>query len=67
MVIWSSAEVGVFFALIGMIILKIWTVWHVAKKSNATREGRLIFVWGITGLTAFAVAAKSFISYQMGI
>lgn len=67
MILWTTTEVAVFIALIAMVILKIWTVCHVAKKSNASREGRIIFIWGISGLTAFAVIAKSYISYQMGI
>lgn len=66
MVIWSTSEKLVFVALLMMVILKLWTVWHVANRYKASCEGRMIFVWGITGMTAFAVVAKSYVSYQMG-
>lgn len=67
MVIWSTTEIAVFMAVLGMIAFKLWTVWHVSNKAKATIEGRMIFLWGIAGMTLFTLAAKSYISYQMGI
>lgn len=67
MVIWSDTEIAVFFVVLAMVGFKLWTVWHVSNKAKASFEGRLIFLWGIAGMTLFTLAAKSYISYQMGI
>ncbi|WP_415912155.1 hypothetical protein [Neptuniibacter sp. QD37_11] len=48
-----------------MILFKFWTVWHVSKKAQATIEGRMIFLWGIVGMSTFVLLAKTYISYQM--
>ena len=66
MVQWSTTEVAVFFALIGMVIFKLWTVWHVSLKSGANREGRAIFLGLLTGMTLFGVGAKFYISHMLG-
>ncbi|MFT6351523.1 MAG: hypothetical protein ACJAZ4_001036 [Neptuniibacter pectenicola] len=66
MVIWSTGEIVVFFAVIGMIIFKLWSVWHVSLKAGANREGRAIFLGLITGLTLFAITAKIYISHVLG-
>ena len=67
MVIWTATEIGVFIAVLLMVAFKLWTVWHVSNKAKATLEGRLIFLWGIAGMTAFTLLAKTYISYQMGL
>lgn len=67
MIIWSNTEIAVFLAVLAMVAFKLWTVWHVSNKSNATFEGRLIFLWGIAGMTVFAMLAKTYISYQMSM
>ena len=67
MVAWSNTEITVFFAVLGMVAFKLWSVWHVSNKSKASREGRFIFLWGITGMTTFALLAKTYVSYQMGL
>ncbi|WP_286238604.1 hypothetical protein [Neptuniibacter halophilus] len=67
MVVWSNTEIAVFFVVLGMVAFKLWTVWHVSNKARATLEGRLIFIWGIAGMTLFTLAAKTYISYQMGM
>ena len=67
MVIWSDTELLVFALVLGMVIFKIWTVWHVSRQAKASKEGKLIFLWGITGMTTFALLAKGYISYQMGM
>ncbi|KXJ51261.1 MAG: hypothetical protein AXW15_04795 [Neptuniibacter sp. Phe_28] len=66
MVIWSTGEIVVFFAVIGMIIFKLLSVWHVSLKAGANREGRAIFLGLITGLTLFAITAKIYISHVLG-
>ena len=66
MVIWSTGEIVVFFAVIGMIIFKLWSVWHVSLKAGANRKGRTIFLGLITGLTLFAITAKIYISHVLG-
>ncbi|MBT00359.1 MAG: hypothetical protein CMI01_17040 [Oceanospirillaceae bacterium] len=67
MVQWSQTEIAVFIVLMLAIAFKIWSVWHVQICAKASREGKLIFFGLVSGLTAFAVAAKFFISYQMAI
>ncbi|MDO6515243.1 hypothetical protein Q4486_13950 [Neptuniibacter sp. 2_MG-2023] len=65
MVIWSTGEIFVFFAVIGMIVFKLWSVWHVSLKAGANREGRVIFLGLITGLTLFGITAKIYISHVL--
>lgn len=65
MVIWSNTELVVYSLVLGMIFFKFWTVWHVSKKAQATIEGRMIFLWGIIGMSTFILLAKTYISYQM--
>ncbi|MBR9868388.1 MAG: hypothetical protein GYB20_11945 [Oceanospirillales bacterium] len=65
MVIWSTSEIGVFIAVIGMIILKLWSVWHVSLKAGANREGRAIFLGLLAGLTLFGLTAKIYISHVL--
>lgn len=67
MVEWTTTEIAVFMAVLAMVAFKLWTVWHVSNKSNASFEGRLIFLWGIAGMTIFTLVAKTYISYQMGM
>ncbi|WP_370280883.1 hypothetical protein [Pontibacterium sp.] len=67
MVVWSDTELWVFGALIGMVLLKLWSVWHVSVKAQADRNGRLIFLGLIIGLTLFGVGAKTYISMMMGV
>lgn len=64
---WSNAEIAVFIIVGLMVLLKLWSVWHVASKAKANKEGRIIFLGLITMLTAFGVSAKFYISYQMGL
>lgn len=65
MVIWSTSEMGVFIAVIGMIVFKLWSIWHVSLKSGANREGRAIFLGLLTGLTLFGLTAKVYISHVL--
>jgi len=65
MVIWSTSEVGVFIAVIGMIIFKLWSVWQVSLKAGANREGRVIFLGLLSGLTVFGLTAKIYISHVL--
>ncbi|MBR9882659.1 MAG: hypothetical protein GYB21_02960 [Oceanospirillales bacterium] len=67
MVQWSNTEIAVFIALLFAIGFKLWSVWHVQICAKATREGKMIFLGLVSGLTLFAIAAKFFISYQMAI
>ncbi|MDI3325047.1 hypothetical protein QKW35_11715 [Pontibacterium granulatum] len=67
MVVWSDTELWVFGALVGMVLLKLWSVWHVSVKAKADRNGRLIFLGLIIGLTLFGVGAKTYISMMMGV
>lgn len=67
MIVWTNTEIMVFYIVLGMVAFKLWTVWHVSKKSKASFEGRLIFLWGISGMTLFTLIAKTYISYQMGL
>lgn len=67
MVVWSNTEIAVFIAVLVMVFFKLWTVWHVSNKAKASIEGRMIFLWGIAGMTLFTLAAKTYISYQMGM
>jgi len=65
MVIWSTSEVSVFIAVIGMIIFKLWSVWQVSLKAGANREGRVIFLGLLSGLTVFGLTAKIYISHVL--
>ncbi|MBY4677145.1 hypothetical protein [Marinobacterium arenosum] len=67
MVIWSTTEIVVFAAVALMVLFKLWSVWHVARRSQANREGKLIFLGVISSLTLFGIGAKLYISHQMGI
>lgn len=67
MVQWSTTEIAVFVAVLFAIGFKLWSVWHIQICASATREGKLIFLGLVSGLTLFALAAKFFISYQMSI
>jgi len=67
MVIWTDAELWVFAALIGMVVLKLWTVWHVSIKAQADKVGKLIFLGLIAGLTLFGIGAKTYFSMMMGV
>lgn len=67
MVVWSDTEIWVFAALIGMVLVKLWTVWHVSLQSQADRIGKLIFLGLIVGLTLFGIGAKTYISIMMGV
>jgi len=65
MVIWSNTELLVYSLVLAMILFKFWTVWHVSKQAQAIAEGRMIFLWGIIGMSTFVLLAKTFITYQM--
>jgi hypothetical protein len=66
MVIWSTSEISVFIAVIGMIVFKLWSVWHVSLKAGANLEGRTIFLGILGGLTLFGLTAKIYISHVLG-
>lgn len=56
------------FALVGgMVLFKLWSVWHVSRQAKANREGKLIFLGVITSITLFGVGAKFYISMMMGL
>ena len=65
MVIWSTSEIYVFVAVMVMIVLKLWSVWHISLKAGANREGRAIFLGLLTGLTLFGLTAKVYIYHVM--
>ncbi len=67
MMMWSQTEIMVFYVLLAMLGYKLWTVWHVARKSKANREGKLIFIGVISGLSLFAAGAKLYIGHMMGL
>mgnify|MGYP000273881368 CR=1 FL=1 len=67
MVQWTTTEIAVFIAVALMIVFKLWSVWHVSVKAKASREGRFIFLGGISAMSLFGIGAKLFISYQMGM
>lgn len=67
MVVWSDAEVAVFVAVILMVVVKLWTVWHISIKAEASFEGKVIFLGLVSGLTLFGLLAKLYISSVMGL
>ncbi len=67
MVNWSDTELAVFSVVGVLVLFKLWTIWHVATKANASRTGKLMFMGLISGLSLFGVGAKLWISYQMGV
>lgn len=67
MVVWSDVEIAVFFVVILMIGVKLWTVWHVSLKSKASKEGKMIFLGLIAGFSIFGILAKVYITKMMGM
>lgn len=65
MIQWSQSEMWVFYALIGMVLFKLWSVWHVSLKAKADTHGKLIFLGLISLMTLFGLGAKTYISYMM--
>ncbi|RTE64624.1 hypothetical protein EH243_16090 [Amphritea opalescens] len=65
MVIWTTSEIYVFIAVIGMIVFKLWSVWHVSLQAKANREGRVIFLGLLSDLTLFGLTAKIYISHVL--
>jgi len=65
MVEWTTTEVWVFAAVLGMVVFKLWSVWHVSLKARADKVGKLIFLGLIVGMTLFGVGAKTYISMMM--
>ncbi|WP_028303854.1 hypothetical protein [Oceanospirillum maris] len=67
MIVWSPSEIAVFSAVGLMIVLKLWTVWHVSIKAKANREGKMIFLGLISGLALFGIGAKVYIGSMMAL
>lgn len=67
MVQWTVTEIGVFVVVLLAVGFKLWSVWYIQICAHASREGKLLFLGLIAGLSLFALAAKFFISYQMSI
>ncbi|MDO6563887.1 hypothetical protein Q4488_10885 [Amphritea sp. 1_MG-2023] len=65
MITWTTSEIYVFITVIVMILLKLWSVWHVALKAGANREGRIIFLGLLSGLSLFGLTAKLYISHVL--
>ena len=67
MVQWSDSEILVFSLVGAMILIKLWTVWHVSRQAKANREGKLIFLGLIISITLFGIGAKFYIGMMMGL
>ncbi|OOV87585.1 hypothetical protein [Oceanospirillum linum] len=67
MIVWSPGEIAVFSVVGLMIVLKLWTVWHVSIKAKANREGKMIFLGLISGLALFGIGAKVYIGSMMAL
>ncbi|WP_028470833.1 DUF2788 domain-containing protein [Neptunomonas japonica] len=62
-----DSETFVIICVTAMILFKFWSVWTVSKDSKASREGKLIFLGLISGVSVFGIMAKLYISMAMGL
>lgn len=62
-----DSEIFVIICVVGMVLFKFWSVWTVSKDAKASREGKLIFVGLISGVSVFGIMAKLYISMAMGL